>query len=125
MPKQKQPELSMTASIILCLVGLSALLGMVVYKKSTSKPRAINKELQSAIAELKAKQSDPRVKACSDAAWAMGKTFREQGKQKPSDSELHSIAIAACDHFKVPAQMRGVAVEKFKSGFGWGWSQGL
>lgn len=124
MPKQKQPELSMTASIMLCMVGVSAMLAIVAYRQSTAKPRTVNKELQNAIAELKAKQNDPRVKACWDAAWAMGKTFRKEGKQKPSDSELHSIALAACEHYKVPPDMRGVAVDKFKSGFGWGWSSG-
>ena len=124
MAKPKPAELNTTASVIVFLFGAALLLGMVAYKKSTSKPRVVNKELQNAIEELKAKQNDPRVKACSDAAWAMGKAFRQEGKQKPSDTELHAIALAACDHFKVPKQMRGVAVEKFKSGFGWGWSSG-
>jgi hypothetical protein len=54
----------------------------------------------------------------------MGKTFRQQGKIKPSDAELHAIALAACDQMKVPTEMRGVAVEKFKSAFAWGWSSG-
>jgi hypothetical protein len=124
MAKKKPEELSMTASIIVFLIGAACLLGMMAYRKATTKPAAVNKELRNAIQQLKAKQNDPMVKACSDAAWAMGKTFRQQGKIKPSDAELHAIALAACDQMKVPTEMRGVAVEKFKSAFAWGWSSG-
>jgi hypothetical protein len=122
MANQKPPELSMTASVVILLIGAVCLLGMIAYKKNTAKPAVVNKELRNAMQQLKAKQNDPRVKACSDAAWSMGKTFRQQGRIKPSDAELHAMALAACDHMKVPVDMRGVAVEKFKSSFGWGWS---
>ncbi len=80
--------------------------------------------LKRSMDELSRKLKDPRVSQCFQAAFAMGKSMRQQGAMRPSDAELHQLGLRACNYFKVPQDMRGVAVDKFKNGFGWGWSSG-
>lgn len=90
MPKQKQPELSMTASIILCLVGLSAVLGMVVHKKSTAKPPAKKQQAD--------KISPEEAKAATDIfgkAFVIGRTMSRAGVIEPDGKEIDAMARAA------------------------------
>jgi hypothetical protein len=110
----------------LLILNAAALLGLVAVgwnlgcfdKRPERKP---DPEMVARSEELERKLKDPRVSACFHAAYAMGQEWRQEGKRKPSDAELHAIGTQACDHFKVPKDMRGLAVDKFKSGFGWGW----
>jgi hypothetical protein len=85
-------------------------------------PAKPNQELIEKLADLERKQKDPRVSKCADAAYAFGQKLRREGAMRPGDAELHAIALRACETFGVPLEMRGVAVDKFKSSFGWGWS---
>jgi len=124
MAEQRPPELSMTASVVIILIGASCLLGMMSCKKDTTKTSVGNPELKRSMDELTRKLKDPRVSQCFQAAFAMGKSMRQQGAMRPSDAELHQLGLRACNYFKVPQDMRGVAVDKFKNGFGWGWSAG-
>jgi hypothetical protein len=124
MAEQKPPELSMTASVVIILIGAACLLGMMSCKKNTAKPAVGNPELKRSMDELSRKLKDPRVSQCFQAAFAMGKSMRQQGAMRPGDAELHQLGLRACNYFKVPQDMRGVAVDKFKNGFGWGWSSG-
>jgi hypothetical protein len=111
------------------MVKKLALCNLVVLAIGCSKPANItqpvgNPEVKRSIDELNRKLKDPRVSQCFQAAFAMGKSMRQQGAMRPSDAELHQLGLRACSYFKVPPDMRGVAVDKFKNGFGWGWSSG-
>jgi hypothetical protein len=118
--QKEEPLLITFAKLIAMLVVLFSLLWYAGCFSQAPPPKP-NEEMIARQDELSDKLSDPRVSMCFHAAFAMGKQFREQGRLKPSDTELHHIGLLACDEFKVPANMRGVAVDKFKSGFGWGW----
>jgi hypothetical protein len=124
MAKKESPELSITASVAIILIGAACVLLMMSCKKNTAKPAVGNPELKRSMDELSRKLKDPRVSQCFQAAFAMGKSMRQQGSIRPSDAQLHELGLQACNYFKVPQDMRGVAVDKFKNGFGWGWSAG-
>jgi len=111
------------------MVKKLALCSVFVLAAGCSRPTAATKpagnpEVKRAIDELNRKMKDPRVSQCFQAAFAMGKSMRQQGAMRPSDADLHQLGLRACNYFKVPQDMRGVAVDKFKNGFGWGWSAG-
>jgi hypothetical protein len=124
--KHGDDELSIGTSLVLIAIFLPILLGLLWFQGCfESRPaRNPDPEIARRMEELDQRLKDPRVSACFQVAMEMGEKFRREGRRKPSDSELHALALQACEYAKIPADMRGVAVEKFKSGFGWGWSRG-
>lgn len=90
MPNQKQPELSMTASVIVLLFGLALLLGMVAYKKSTAKPPAKKQQADAMSPEEAKSATDLRAKA-----FVIGRTMARAGVIEPDSKEMDAMARAA------------------------------
>jgi hypothetical protein len=87
----------------------------------TRAPGKPDPELARRIDEFSSKLHDPRVQALGDAAIELGAKYKREGIRKPTDAELHAIALQGCDRFKIPTDYRGVAVDKFKRAFGTGY----
>lgn len=75
---------------------------------------------QAKMEQLKKDQAHPSVKAAFQAGFAFRKQHKATGLAKLSERELDAYAMAACQQLAVPVELRGLAVRKFKDGYGWG-----
>ena len=125
MPSQtKDKAFAATIAAAVWVAAMAAFLMFGCFGQKPNQKTSSNQAVSKPLDELDRKLKDPRVSNCFQSAFALGKAYRQQGRIKPSQEELHLLGLGACDHYKVPPEMRGVAVDKFKSGFGWGWSSG-
>jgi hypothetical protein len=80
-------------------------------------------EFQAEIERIDAKNKHPKA----DAAFKIGFEFaarnKASGMAKPTDQELDAYGLKVCEDLGVPDDIRGAALRKFKSGYGWGWRQ--
>ena len=112
------------AAVFFWVVAMTACVMLGCFDSTKKEKPKQNQALTKQVDELHSKLKDPRVSQCFQSAFALGKAYRQQGRMKPTHDELHLLGLGACEHYKVPPDMRGVAVDKFKNGFGWGWSAG-
>lgn len=112
-------------AVMFWVVAMAAAGLLGCFNQKPKEPPKVDEQRIRSLDEQDRKLKDPRVSNCFQSAFALGKAYRQQGRMKPSPEELHLLGLGACEHYKVPPEMRGVAVDKFKNGFGWGWSQGL
>ncbi len=111
-----------------CLLLIAmALIGGLWAKCSPAKPKPLSPERQAEIAEsqarmdkLEAELKHPLVKAAFQAGYAFGQQHKATGLARLDERELDPYALLAASKLKVPDNLRGHAVRKFKAGYGWG-----
>lgn len=65
----------------------------------------------------------PSLSKAFSAGVLAGQVYKKSGRSKPTEREIDGFALRAVSEINPPDSMRGEAVSKFKSGFGWGWWQ--
>ncbi len=109
------------------LLFAMAFVGGLWARCSPATPKPLSPERQAEIAEsqarmdkLKAELEHPLVKAAFQAGYAFGQQHKTTGLTRLDERELDQYALLAASKLKVPDNLRGQAVKKFKAGYGWG-----
>lgn len=90
--------------------------------KQERSPEAVrmSDQMKQRLDQFKAELEHPKVEAAFDAGYAFGCKHKQTGLSKLSDQDTDAFALVACEQLKVPKELRGHAVRKFKAGYGWG-----
>jgi hypothetical protein len=115
MAKTTGPELSITASLMVLLLGVAAVLAMAVYRNNTAKPRAPKQHAE--------KMSLEEAKAAADVfgkAFVIGRTMSRAGVLEPDGRQMDAIARVAQTEYG-DTHSRQWFKSHFARGFWEGW----
>lgn len=108
------------------LVAIALFFGLWLAKKR-SNPEADAKrdaeiaENKKMMDDLDAKLKHPLVVSCFEGGIEFGRQHKATGLSRLTDRELDGFALVFVGKMNVPDDLRGHAVSKFKSGYGWGY----
>ena len=132
--EQKQPDLSWTQigvlgiALIVVWGAVWQVSGCNAPPPQTPEQKAEAEQWRKGMAERQEKLAQelkhPLVQAAFQAGYGFGVEHKNTGLTKLNERELDTYALAACYHLKVPKNLQGHAVRKFKAGYGWGWFNG-
>lgn len=123
-PEMTWQQIGCMYIVIAVVAGVFWLRGGCVSRQTPEEQAERQKQkeqFQSEIQQLDAELQHPAVKQAFESGYLFGMTQKKSGLAKLSEHELDAYALAACDELMVPKELRGHAVRKFKSGFGWGY----
>jgi hypothetical protein len=115
MAKKKPEELSMTASVVIFLVGAACLLGMLAYKKNTQRPAKPKQQVQ----KMSAKEQEQAANIFG-RAFTIGRTMARAGVIEPTAAEIDAMSRATQTKIG-DTHARLWFKQHFQNGFWAGW----